>query len=974
MEFLQGNFVEHLVCIPKCFRRTLVYSGFVHREDYCNLHNCPPLRRSEIEYYAMLAKVGVHHYGIIAKKSYPKRLDAAWKAPMKGRSLHINCTLDSLARLKEKIGEDAYSQIRDQSKVGVLLKLADSSFVWWAKLVHHLLTHQLAISRPYEIWCLIEGSPIRFSLHEYEDITGLNCAEIDVEDIVAVDHREFWGDIKVAAEKGPNWNELESALKSCRSWSLEKRKMLGLLFVVHVGILGISRSSRIPLDYAKRVLDTEAFERFPWGRVGFKELITSIKVLSYDRTSYAIHGCPHVLNIWAFDSIPHLVKSHGNQVPDDGDGDEDEPEPVPLLQWNGGRPRICLKNFFETEKLRKKKIKVQHLVVRPVEEIYPVWPGENAVYGEGVGANKLVDNLLHDIINGGLKESGFGDPEIGKKTGKRKKEVDSEDDFVDPPKKRKAETEKRIKKIGNSGKQLRDVSDDSGEEVLEKQGMERLFKMIGSLSEEMKTLNTNFVAGLEKVDLKCEGLKKSVTDLQDDVEKLRNKAEEKNDEIEEDSANGSEEGTGTNSEIIELRLFSHGISRRSRQGYPISVVVRREKEKGKGKRKAGSKKSKTTECVDPTKTSKKLFMEEDSGSMSPLVKDPKGGLMRDSVIHNLIGETSSPAKQFKPFSEADWDRRDTGSTAGVMTKSMLHKKNTSPLGRCIKKEPPSPKKSKLTHLSEKKKTKPDLVSEWSHSEENDKEKNSTAGLDKLVVSVVKKIMLIVHVAYDPFEPVSPEKMDKLEKFIDHDLDNPLDSTNSSAMFYMKIKIPKEHWPEGEPEYGWLTDVWAVDYIKFDKDSNWKFTDKDIDVYNGESPPNGKTYKKWVKDIDILYLTTLGKIIGQFTRMIPALIQAMEHVEERKKLGASAFSIYRVKTAPQNFQTGDCGVYSVKFIECLAIGISFEGLCDSAMPGIRLKLATELFDEVPDSDCFIQIKDPLGVDTVGVEFISQNDPS
>ncbi|EFH50704.1 predicted protein [Arabidopsis lyrata subsp. lyrata] len=101
---------------------------------------------------------------------------------------------------------------------------------------------------------------------------------------------------------------------------------------------------------------------------------------------------------------------------------------------------------------------------------------------------------------------------------------------------------------------------------------------------------------------------------------------------------------------------------------------------------------------------------------------------------------------------------------------------------------------------------------------------------------------------------------------------------------------------------------------------------------------------------------------------------MAHVEERKKLGASAFSIYRVKTAPQNYQTGDCGVYSVKFIECLAIGISFEGLYDSAMLGIRLKLAAEVFDEVPNSDCFIQIKDPRGVDTVGVEFISQNDPS
>lgn len=25
-------------------------------------NNCPPVRKSEIEYYAMLAKTGVHHY------------------------------------------------------------------------------------------------------------------------------------------------------------------------------------------------------------------------------------------------------------------------------------------------------------------------------------------------------------------------------------------------------------------------------------------------------------------------------------------------------------------------------------------------------------------------------------------------------------------------------------------------------------------------------------------------------------------------------------------------------------------------------------------------------------------------------------------------------------------------------------------------------------------------------------------------
>ncbi|EFH69955.1 hypothetical protein ARALYDRAFT_336279 [Arabidopsis lyrata subsp. lyrata] len=42
--------------------RSLTGRTVEKRKHYCNLHNCPPLRKSEIEYYAMLAKVGVHHY------------------------------------------------------------------------------------------------------------------------------------------------------------------------------------------------------------------------------------------------------------------------------------------------------------------------------------------------------------------------------------------------------------------------------------------------------------------------------------------------------------------------------------------------------------------------------------------------------------------------------------------------------------------------------------------------------------------------------------------------------------------------------------------------------------------------------------------------------------------------------------------------------------------------------------------------
>ena len=34
-------------------------------------NNCPPLRKSEIEYYAMLAKTGVHHYSGSASSREP---------------------------------------------------------------------------------------------------------------------------------------------------------------------------------------------------------------------------------------------------------------------------------------------------------------------------------------------------------------------------------------------------------------------------------------------------------------------------------------------------------------------------------------------------------------------------------------------------------------------------------------------------------------------------------------------------------------------------------------------------------------------------------------------------------------------------------------------------------------------------------------------------------------------------------------
>lgn len=63
-----------------------------------------------------------------------------------------------------------------------------------------------------------------------------------------------------------------------------------------------------------------------------------------------------------------------------------------------------------------------------------------------------------------------------------------------------------------------------------------------------------------------------------------------------------------------------------------------------------------------------------------------------------------------------------------------------------------------------------------------------------------------------------------------------------------------------------------------------------------------------------------------------------------------------KNIPENENPGDCGVYALKYIECLALGSTFVGICDRNIQAIRVKLGAELFNEVESDGP--QMSDPL----------------
>ncbi|CAF2059575.1 unnamed protein product [Brassica napus] len=71
--------------------------------------------------------------------------------------------------------------------------------------------------------------------------------------------------------------------------------------------------------------------------------------------------------------------------------------------------------------------------------------------------------------------------------------------------------------------------------------------------------------------------------------------------------------------------------------------------------------------------------------------------------------------------------------------------------------------------------------------------------------------------------------------------------------------------------------------------------------------------------------------------IPANIRPIS----RKKF---SFRRRSKRYTPQNTQVDDCRVYSLKFVECLALGVTFDGINDQNIQGLRMKMAADILAE------------------------------
>ena len=165
----------------------------------------------------------------------PKRMFTLREEPIPSKSIayHTNDP-KLLPAVNAALHDDEWEELKN-SRLGVFIKFWEMKFGWASMLVHYMLCFQLDIKKKYELWCLIGPEPLRFSLIEFEHLTGLNCEyteNLDNPDVEVTDElARFWELMGVDIDAGPSSQQIIVACRRCGEWSRVDRMRLGYLAI-----------------------------------------------------------------------------------------------------------------------------------------------------------------------------------------------------------------------------------------------------------------------------------------------------------------------------------------------------------------------------------------------------------------------------------------------------------------------------------------------------------------------------------------------------------------------------------------------------------------------------------------------------------------------------------------------------------------------------------------------------------------------
>lgn len=282
---------------------------------------------------------------LLDSSSSPKSLSANPLIEWKEKMIHLCCLPfpepvgvrvtpyhkpHAIRQILNALHPDEVDTIRS-SPFGKPVEIADKpSFS--GRFGRFIISRQLKVDKKHEAWFIFSGKPIRFSLREFAYITGMNCGKLpkhqkkNSEKFLS--KKPYWGELFGTMTEVP----VTSVVKMLKKRTVTDRDIrikYALLAFLYAVILPTTHTPRISQVFAERIKNLDDFFSYPWGRLSFDMLMTSIKErneVSLSQNTIALKGFVLSLQLVMVEAIPALteVANDGSSSGSEGDGGEDD--------------------------------------------------------------------------------------------------------------------------------------------------------------------------------------------------------------------------------------------------------------------------------------------------------------------------------------------------------------------------------------------------------------------------------------------------------------------------------------------------------------------------------------------------------------------------------------------------------------------------------------------------------------------------
>ncbi|KAF8051931.1 hypothetical protein N665_1642s0006 [Sinapis alba] len=212
----------------------------------------------------------------------------------------------AISKILRALEEDEIDLLR-RSQFGRLLEIAEK-LTFSGRFGRYLMSRQLRVRKKHEAWFLFAGKPKRAKKQ--------------------ISEKPYWGELFGTLKDVPV-TFVVKMLKKKEVVEKETRVKYALLAILASVILPTTHTPRISHEHAEKIKELDVFMGFPWGRLSFDLLMTSIKErneVSLSQNTIALKGFVLALQLVMVEVVPALteVVREGGSSDSEGDFAEDE--------------------------------------------------------------------------------------------------------------------------------------------------------------------------------------------------------------------------------------------------------------------------------------------------------------------------------------------------------------------------------------------------------------------------------------------------------------------------------------------------------------------------------------------------------------------------------------------------------------------------------------------------------------------------